>query len=97
MIYYTRIPDLQPKTLREYAKKFKDALHRIGEMAYLNFFDVSDKQLLERLPSIDERDSTLVYEGDEVYYGWDLNRWNWLSGRTEYVPLDDDRILIGAI
>lgn len=97
MIYYTRIPDLQPKTLREYAKKFRDALHRIGERAYLDYFDCSDEQLLECLPSIDKRDFTLLYENDEVYYGWDLDRWKCEDDCTEYVSLDDNRILVGAI
>lgn len=97
MIYYTRIPDLQPKTLRKYAKKFRDVLHRAGEKAYLDYFDCSDEQLLENLPSINKRDFTLIYEGGEVYYGWNLERYNWVGGSTEYVPLDDDKILIGAI
>lgn len=104
MVYFIRVPDLEPQTLIHYNEIFKEILKSKYDITpaidYIDTNKYSLDRITEFLPLDFERGCTIHYsDNGAVYYGYSIEHVQSSGKHVQEVFIDDDfnSLFIGRI
>lgn len=97
--YVARIPNLEPKTIKECAIKFREKLHRIGVTVFTAFVETAAEALIEEfLPDIEKRNNFIICsDRHEIIYGYDYRYFVFNDDTFEFIELESNRYFVGSL
>lgn len=97
--YVARIPNLEPKTIKECAIKFREKLHRIGVTVFTGFIETASEEAIKMcLSDIKRRNNFLIcLDRNEINYGYDYKCFIEYGNTFEFIELESNKYFVGSL